>query len=136
MKQSAAVQVWLLELNVLLAFMWSCVVIIPWFFLNHHSGTLLGIVLSYDTPAMCPGPRCQADGRGPETRTPFYYAGFGVENGDFENFEMNYLLAIALTVFVSFWYIMSEVSKRKASTKSYWEQGYPCDPPSLVSESR
>ena len=34
----------------------------------------------------------RADGRGPETRTFFYYAGYGVENGDFEGFDLNYLM--------------------------------------------
>lgn len=57
-----------------------------------------------------------------------YYAGYGAENGDFEGFDFNYLLAIALTVICSFTYIMRNVGSRMqhgASIENPVQRQYP-----------
>ena len=117
--------VWLLYLNMIIAALWAVVVVFPWFYLNDHTGTARSMYLEADTKAECPGIRCSAHGRGPETRTPMYYAAFGKENGDFEGFELNYLVAILLTIMLSFWFIIREVAARMTSASNYWETEYP-----------
>ena len=54
-----------------------------------------------------------------------YYAAFGKENGDFEGFELNYLVAILLTIMLSFLFIIREVAARMTSASNYWETEYP-----------
>ena len=117
--------VWLLYLNMIIAALWAVVVVFPWFYLNDHTGTARSMYLEADTKAECPGIRCSAHGRGPETRTPMYYAAFGKENGDFEGFELNYLVAILLTIMLSFWFIIREVAARMTSVSSHLETEYP-----------
>ena len=109
----------------IIAALWAVVVVFPWFHLNDHTGPMRSAYLESDTKAECPGIRCSAHGRGPETRTPIYYAAFGKENGDFEGFELNYLVAILLTIMLSFWFIIREVAARMTSASNYWETEYP-----------